>query len=46
MSIRPPANYRIARVVLLVVFAIAMLLSVLGSVTGSTDLLTGVWNSG
>jgi hypothetical protein len=46
MSIRPPANYRVARWLLLTVLVIAMLFSLLVSATSCTDFVTGVLNSG
>jgi hypothetical protein len=46
MSIRPPANYRVTRWLLLTVLVIAMLLSLLVLANGWTDLVTRVLSSG
>ncbi|MCI2416173.1 hypothetical protein MOQ72_01950 [Saccharopolyspora sp. K220] len=46
MSIRPPTNYRVSRWLLLVVFALAALATIVGTVTGFADVLTAVFNDG
>ncbi|MFI0464020.1 MULTISPECIES: hypothetical protein [Saccharopolyspora] len=43
MTIRPPANYRVYRWLLIAVFAIAMLLTILGSAVSCTDFTTAVF---
>ncbi|MGP4020982.1 hypothetical protein [Saccharopolyspora sp. 5N708] len=46
MSIRPPANYRVSRWLLLAFFALAMLASILVFATSCTDILIGVLGDG
>lgn len=46
MSIRPPANYRVSRWLLVAVFAIAMLASILFSATSCADVVTSVLGNG
>ncbi|MGW5648208.1 hypothetical protein ACWEV3_02670 [Saccharopolyspora sp. NPDC003752] len=43
MTIRPPANYRVYRWLLIAVFAIAMLLTILGSAVSCADITTVVF---
>ncbi|MEV0086676.1 hypothetical protein [Saccharopolyspora sp. NPDC050642] len=43
MTIRPPANYRVYRWLLIAVFAIAMLLTILSSAVSCADFTTVVF---